>query len=265
MSILSWIKGKMKQREMRKLVPDKDFEFEEDYYGNSNIIEGFNFVYCNNYTDKLYNNAATLEKEYLSFISCVISLPAEIKVINDLVNFVNELYEYKYRYSNVFLYKNIYIKMNSKNIQLFLRGDLLFYKNLCDKIHNNIFTKYIRNNIFPNGSAIETPNEYLDKLYNSITNPYKDIDILFIEDNVLCKEFKPVIGLSVNQKYKDKINKFSFPLNNRYIIYLQLDELNDNELSYLIENVKHGDKLIDLLHKHNTDNDYLDIDEVIEE
>lgn len=263
MKILSWIKGKMKQREMRKLVPDENFEFEEDYYGDTNIIEGFNFVYCNNYTDKLYNNAITLEKEYLSFISCVISLPSELKVINDLVNFVNELYEYKYRYTNVFPYKNICIKMNSKNIQLFLRGDLLFYKNLCDKIHNNIFTKYIRNNIFPNGSSIETPNEYLDKLYNSITNPYKDIDILFIEDNILCKEFKPVIGLSVSQKHKDKINKFSFTINNRHIIYLQIDELNDNELSYLIENVRHGDKLLNLLHKD--DNDYLDIDEVIEE
>jgi hypothetical protein len=249
---------------MRKLEPDKDFEFEENYYGESNIIEGFNFIYCNNYTDKLNSSLDDLEKECLSFISCVISLPAEIKVINDLVNFMNTVYEYKF--SSIFKYKNIYIKMNPKNIQLFLRGDINFYKSLCDKIHNNIFTKYIRNNIFPNEMSIETPNEYLDKLYNSITNPCKDIDILFIEDNILCEEFKPVIGLSVNQKYSDKINRISWTASNkRIVIYLQINELSDNEVSYLIENVKHGDKLIELLHKHLTDNDYLDIDEVIEE
>ena len=265
MSIKSWIKGKMKQREMRKLEPDKNFEFEENYYGEANIIEGFSFIYCNNYTDKFNSTSlADLEKGCLSFISCVISLPAEIKVIIDLVSFMNNVHEYKF--SSVLKYKNIYIKMNTKNIQLFLRGDLNFYKNLCDKIRNNIFTKYIRNNIFPNGMSIETPNEYLDKIYNSITNPYKDIDILFIEDNVLCKEFKPIIGLSVNKKYEDKIDKVSWTTsNNRIIIYLQIDELSDNEISYLIENVKHGDKLINLFHKHLTDNDYLDIDEVIEE
>ena len=256
MSIKSWIKGKMKQREMRKLKPDKDFEFEENYYGEANIIEGFSFIYCNNYTDKFNSTTlADLEKGCLSFISCVISLPAEIKVIIDLVSFMNNVHEYKF--SSVLKYKNIYIKMNTKNIQLFLRGDLNFYKNLCDKI---------RNNIFPNGMSIETPNEYLDKIYNSITNPCIDIDILFIEDNVLCKEFKPIIGLSVNKKYEDKIDKVSWTTsNNRIIIYLQIDELSDNEISYLIENVKHGDKLINLFHKHLTDNDYLDIDEVIEE
>ena len=264
MSIKSWIKGKLKQREMRKLEPDKNFEFEENYYGESNIIEGFNFVYCNNYTDKLNTSTDELEKEILSFISCVILLPAEIKVINDLINFMNDIYEYKF--SSILNYKNIFIKMNTKNIQLFLRGDIFFYKNICDKIHNNIFTKYIRNNIFPDGLTIETPNEYLNSLYISINNPCKDIDILFIEDNILCDEFKPVIGLSVNKKYNDKINKVSWTSsNNRIIIYLQINELTDNEISYLIENVKHGDKLINLLHKHITDNDYLDIDEVIEE
>lgn len=41
MNIFKWIKGKKKQREVRNLIPDKDFEFKQNYYGNTNILEGF--------------------------------------------------------------------------------------------------------------------------------------------------------------------------------------------------------------------------------
>ena len=78
MSLKSWIKGKLKQREMRKLEPDKNFEFDADYYGDSNIIDGFNFIYCNNYTDKLIIGNE-LEKDVLSFISDGIDTTHEIK------------------------------------------------------------------------------------------------------------------------------------------------------------------------------------------
>ena len=257
MNILSWIKGKLKQREMRKLEPDNDFEFEENYYGDSNIIDGFNFIYCNNYTDQLCNS----NRIELSFISCVISLPAELKVLNDLVVFMNNVIDSK----TIFDYKNIYIKLGTKNVKVFLRGDISFYSSICRNTHNNIFTKYIRNNLFPEEMSIETPNEFLNNIFNSITNPYKDIDILFIEDESICKELSPVIGLSLSKKYEDKVQTSHIVINNRIIIYLQLNQLMDNEISYLIENVKHCDKLMNLFHKHITDNDYLDIDEVIEE
>ena len=70
MGIKSWIKGKLKQKEMRKLEPDKEFEFEENYYGDTNIIDGFNFLYCNNYTDKLCNikEYKELTMKYFSYI-----------------------------------------------------------------------------------------------------------------------------------------------------------------------------------------------------
>jgi hypothetical protein len=221
MSILSWIKGKKKQREMRKLKPDENFEFEKEYYGDTNILEGFNFIYCNNYTDK-FCNINSAYKEELSFISCVISLPTELKTLKDLEIFVNNLFAYKYNSNRAFNYNNIYIELGLKEVKLFLRGNLLFYSTICKNIYNNIFTKYIRNNLFPNEFPIETPNEFLDKMYNSINYPSKDIDILFIEDKLLCKNFKPVIGLSINPQAKNMQirDKFGIPVDKRFITYI---------------------------------------------
>ena len=264
MSIISFVKGKLKQREVRKLVPDENFEFDKVFYGDTNIIDGFNFIYCNNYTDKFIKSSTN--KECLSFISCVISLPAEIKTFIDLGNFVNGYIEIEDTYHPIFKYRNIYIVMGTDKIQLYLRGDIQYYNYLCENIHNNIFTRYIRNNIFVDGVYIETPNEYLDKMYNSINYPNKEMDILFIEDNTLCKEFSPVIGLSLsnkNNKFDSYIKDNNFIIeNNRVIIYKEIDKLSDEEIYYLVNNVKYGDKLLDLLHDNN---EYSDIDEIIEE
>ncbi len=263
MSITSFIKGKLKQREIRKLEPQEDFQFEENYYGDINIIDGFSFIYCNNYTSKLYENKDVLKS--LSFISCVISLPTEIKVIRDLEYFINNTREE----FSLFRYNNINISINKDKVQLFLRGDIMFYKFICKNIHNNIFTKYIRNNILLEGTPIETPNEYLNNIYNSINHPSKDVEILFIELNVQSSDFKPVIGLSIRTNLEKSpislSNKVSFTLNNRKITYCQLDKFDSDELTYLLRNVKHGDKLLKLVHKYITNNDYSDIDEIIEE
>lgn len=262
MSIISLVKGKLKQREVRKLEPDKDFNFDENYYA-TDILDGFNFIYCNNYTNKFCSN----NNLKLSFISCVISLPSELKVIANLSNIINEVFNSK-DYHSYFEYNNLYVVLGLDRVQLFLRGDINFYRNICDNIHNNIFTKYIRNNIFPNELNIETPNEYLDNMYNSINCPTKELDILFIEDKVLCKGFNPVIGLSIsnkNNKFDSYIKDKNVILeNNRCIIYKELNTLSDEEVEYLVNNVKHGDKLLELLHK-GIDNEYdYSIDEIIE-
>lgn len=268
MGLKSFIKGKLKQREVRKLEPDTDFEFEMNYYGKSNIIEGFNFIYCNNYTED-FSNSTEVDRTLLSFISCVVSLPTEQKVLKDLSDFINHILNNSTPIS-LMEYNNFYVSIGLDNTQLFLRGDYLFYNNICKNIHNNIFTKYIRNNIFPDETFIETPNEYLDNMYNSINCPSKEVDILFIENRVQCEGFKPVIGLSINKNINNspinlnaKGRSIPYPINNRMIIYAEIDRFTDEEISYLIDNVKHGDKLIDLL--HTTNNDYSDIDEIIEE
>lgn len=263
-SIVSFIKGKLKQREVRKLVPDENFEFDKVSYGDADILDGFNFIYCNNYTDKFTKDC----KDILSFISCVISVPTETKTFIDLGEFMNKFFEIDNNFNTlVSQYNNIFMKIGLDRIQLFLRGNILFYTKLCENIHNNIFTRYIRNNIFPDETVIETPNEYLDKMLNSINNPYKELDILFIEDKVLCEGFNNVIGLSMNEKAYNKFIKkndnFTVIMgNNRYIIYTQVKALNDEQIEYLISNVAHGDKLFSLLHDSN---DYSDIDEIIEE
>lgn len=263
MSIQSWIKGKIKQREVRKLEPDVDFQFKENYYGDSNIIEGFNFIYCNNYTDKYCKDTY---KDIFSYISCVISLPYEAKILKDLMILLNYTLN---NHNRVEEYDYIYLKILDNNIQLFLKGDLFFYRTLCNNIHNNIFTKYIRNNLFIEDNPIETPNEYLDCMLNSINCPSKNIDILFIDSNRPHENYKPVIGLSISKNEYKKEKAIIYKrdhmslINDRYILYTQLDKLTENELNYLINEVKYGDKLIDLLHL--TNNDYLDIDEIIEE
>ena len=266
MSIVSYIKGKKKQREVRKLEPDINFEFEKEYYGDSNIIDGFNFLYCNNYTEKLINSKEMdkLRTEYLSYISCVISLPTEQKVINDLEYFINNYDDF-----SLFNYKNIHIVLGKEKTQLYIRGDISFYSRICNNIHNNIFTKYIRNNLFPDGIQIETPNEYLNNMYNSIQNPSKEVDILFIDNNTLFEDYKPIVGLSIKKNLlKNPINlsnKTNIELNNREITYFQIDKLDSEELNYLVANVRHGDKLLELVHKYKINNDYSDIDEIIEE
>ena len=104
MSIMSLIKGKLKQREVRKLEPDTEFKFEENYY-DTDILDGFSFIYCNNYTDKFCKSS----NSNLSFISCVISLPSELKVIADMSSFVNEIFSKNY--FPYFRYKNIWIQL----------------------------------------------------------------------------------------------------------------------------------------------------------
>ena len=266
MSLKSWIKGKKKVREVRKLEPDKDFNFEKEFYGNSNIIEGFNFLFCNNYTNKYCDKKYT---DIISFISCVVVLPNEPKVIKDLMILLNHITDDKLL---TYDYSTIHTELIENKIHLYLKGNIVFYNVLCKEIYNNIFTKYIRNNIFTdleNNIHIETPNEYLDKMYNNIKCPSKDIDILFIEDNIPFEGYQPVIGLSISKSIYEKEKAViakrldDFEVNNRIIMYIQLDKLTEREINYLIENVKHGDKLINLLHQTNSN--YLDIDEIIEE
>lgn len=267
MSILSWLKGKKKQRNMRKLEPDKDFEFKEDYYGivNEDDIYNFNFIYCNNYTDKLY---PSLHKDILSFISCKITVPNTAKVFKDIINFMNYYINEDLSDINAFKYKNFHIEHDYNYTNIYLRGDLSFYREICDNIHNNIISKYIRNNIFPDHIAIETPNEFLDNIYNSIKYPSKPIDILFIENVTNWNYFKPVIGLSIKDdgNYNIPTQCITLSINNRNIVYIEIDKIPKKDLEYLIENVKHGNKLLELVHKSiGNDSIYSDIDEIIEE
>ena len=267
MGLSKWIKGIKRRIENAKIKPDENFEFEKEYFGNTDTIEGFKFIYCNNYTEKLYSS----NKSQLSFLSCVITLPRTEKVLDDLIKFTNLYLHNEIADYNTFKYDHLFIQMRQKLVYIYLRGDLLFYKEICNSIHNNIITKYIRNNIFPNELSINTPNEFLDNIYNSITNPNKEIDILFIEDNMECNEFDPVIGLSLYEKC-DKIkldnkNKLCIMLNRRFITYCKLSSLSEDELEYIINNVNHGNKLLKLLHKDIIikDDDYSYIDEIIEE
>lgn len=267
MNLISWIKGKFKQREVRNLKPDDNFEFKQDYYGilQENSMNNFKFVYCNNYTDKLYKS----NKNNLSFISCKITLPNTNKVLKDAIDFMNIYMNKKLSFYNTFGYKQFHIENEYNYMNIYIRGDLAFYNALCENIHNNIITKYIRTNIFPDGMTIETPNEYLNNIYNSIINPYKEIDILFIEE-IECKELSPVIGLSVKDGFDftkfNVDNYITFSLNNRHIIYTQLEDIEKEHLEYIIENVKFGNKLLDIIHKGIDSSDiYSDIDEIIEE
>lgn len=263
MNILKWIKGKKKQIENRKLTPNEDFEFEKDYFGEIDIIDGFKIIYCNNYTDKLYNS----NKNILSFISSVVSLPKTEKILENLINFINIYYRNNLSDFNAFRYDNIFIEIKQSKINIYLRGDLGFYRKICDNIHNNIITKYIRNNLFPNELSIDTPNEFLDNMYNSITYPNKEIDILFIEDKFLCNDLNPIIGLSINHNSNniDLNNKYGFIINNRFITYCEINSLSENELNYIINNVTHGNNLLNILHKDIEQDDInTDIDEIIE-
>lgn len=265
--IISWFKGKKKQKELQNIEPDKNFTFEENYYGKIEIIEGFQFIYCNNYNKIFYE-----DKNNISFISCIVSLPKNDKTIKDLINFINlyiNLIQNKLNNIKLNNYNNINININNEKINIFLRGNMNYYIILCSYIYNNIITKYIRNNLFPNELNIDCPNEYLNNIYNSITYPCKEIDILFIENNILCKDFNPVIGLSID-KNCNKINiedKNYIYYNNRIIIYCSIDKLSDEELQYITNNINYGNKLLDLIHIGITE-DYvnidLDIDEIIE-
>lgn len=262
MGIINWIKGKLKQREMRNLLPDEEFQFKENFYGYTNILEGFRFTYCNNYTDKFY----TLHKHKTSFISCMITLPNNIKILNDILDFIF-LTGYM-RLSDRYNYDNILYKKDDEYITVYIRGDINYYENICDIIHNNIITRYIRNNIFVEEKPIETPNEYLENMYNSITNPDKEIDILFIEDNIQYHKIKPVIGLSIN-KNCTKINldnKITHEMNNRNILYCNIDKFTEEELNYIKNTARHGNKLPESLHiSIDTDIDFDDVDEIIED
>ena len=267
MKFLNWIKGVLKKREVSKLEPNKDFQFDEYFYfdNETEVKENFSFIYCNNYTDKFIDN----EEEQLkySFIHIMIQLPKTNKVLEDLINFTN-IY-YTKIYSDSVDYDTIITEITDSLVIINLRGNLLSYKEICDKIHNNIITKYIRNNLFPNELPIITPNQFLGNIYNSINYPSKEVDILFIEDKVFANKFSNVIGLSIsrgkgiknfnidNKKYKIQ--------NNRIIIYTEINRLSKEELDYLINNVKYGNKLLDIIHQSIDDDIDSDIDEIIEE
>lgn len=267
--LISWVKGKIKQREIRKREPNKDFQFEENYYGNTDIIDGFKFIYCNNYTKDLFDSKQ-YKFNHLEYISCVVSINNSEKSLKDLFEFHNIYIENILEpYMINLTYRKIYFEYGLNSCKIFLRGDLLFYMNLCDKIHNNIITRYIRNNIFPNEIPIETPNEFLQNKYNSINCPSKEIDILFIEDEFFNK-FNPVVGLSISKNYKDISKYFNinslYSINDRYIIYTEINKLDNDFLNHVILNVNHGEKLFNISHqsiKNNTEDS--DVDEIIEE
>lgn len=270
MNILSWLKGKKKQKEVRNYQKDENFSFEEDYYGDINIIDGFKILYCNN-----YNKISLTSPEDVSFISFVISIPYNDKSFADIIKFANFMINLNIH--TTILYNIIDIIFNytkeNKNILIFLRGNLGLYEYICDNLYNNIITKYIRNNIFPNGLPINCPIEFENNIINSIDYPSKDIDILFIENNIISKDFKPVIGISIsNIIYKSKTcpidyyNKKYIVLNDRIIIITSIDKLTEDELDYIINNVSDGNKLITSIHKNINDDDInidLDIDEII--
>lgn len=264
MGIINWIKGKLKQREVRNLLPDEEFQFKENFYGYTNILEGFRFTYCNNYTDKFYYE----NKNKISFISCMIILPNNTKTLNDILDFI--FINSYFKFSDLYNYDNIIYKKDDEYITLYIRGDISYYDELCDKVHNNIVSRYIRTNMFSylDDTPIETPNEFLENMYNSITNPDKEVDILFIEDNIQYHKIKPVIGLSI-KKNIDKINldnKIYYEMNNRNIVYCSIDKFTEDELEYIKNTARHGNKLPESLHiSIDTDIDFDDVDEIIED
>lgn len=263
MNIIKWIKGKIKQREVKNLIPDKDFEFKQNYYGDINILEGFKFTYCNNYTDRYYHEY----KDKISFLSCAITLPNNSKILLDALELMYFHYYY-YKITDKYNYNNLYYHIQDEYFTLYLRGNINYYNNLCDLIHNNLITRYIRNNIFIDDKPIETPNEFLNNMYNSITNPDKEIDILFIEDNIEYHKIKPVIGLSLH-KNCNNINiqdKIVYEINNRNILYCELDRFTEEEIKYIKNTARHGNKLPENIHINiNVDIDFDDIDEIIED
>lgn len=263
MNIISWIKGKKKKREVSKYKKDEDFEFEMKYYGETDLLLGFNFIYCNNY-NKIYDNT---NKNELSFISCSIILPYNDKNILDLTQFMNIFYIIETpRLSSD--YNNIHIEIEDNKLILFLRGNINLYKEICDNIHNNIITRFIRNSIFPDESIIDCPNEFLNNIYNSINHPCKPVDILFIEDKVICRDFQPVIGISINKNMSDELidleNKETIRFEDRLITYCSIDKLSEGDINYLLNNTRDGNKLLNIIHTSINDDIDLDVDEIIE-
>jgi len=256
MKIFSKFKGKKIQKELEK-NKNKDFKFEEYYYGDINIIDGFKILFSNNYTEKLCNK----ENTNLSILTCKITLLKNNKSLSDIIEFLQLYYSNKISNYNYFKYGNLYIYMTENQIDLYLRGDIKFYIKLCEYIHHNIIIKYIKNNIIINDTPIQTPNEYLNTLYNSINNPNKDIDILFIEENNPL-ELSPIIGLSISEKtmenYTTKIPYLFY--NQRYIFYIELNKLSEDQIEYIINNVNYGDKLKDIYYSNIND---FDIDEIL--
>lgn len=268
MGIIKFFKGLKTKSELKKLKPDDNFEFEKEYFGDISILEGFKYIYSNNFTDKLYIE----HKDILSLITCEIILPKTNKSLLDTIKLLNYMSNRICNKEKELLSNYIHCQVNSdynkQQIQIFLRGSIKFYSSLLE-LHNNIITKYIRNNLFPDDISIETPNEFLNNLYNSINYPNKEIDILFIEDNKDCV-LSPIIGLSINKDSKiidiEKYDRYGVIINNRFILYLQLNNILEKDLTYIIENVEHSEKLNELIHKDINNSEYLDedIDEIIE-
>lgn len=260
MSIISWFKGKLKQREIRNLKPDKDFKFDKYAYGDANIMEGFRFIYCNNFTNQLYEK----DLDKLAFISCVIEIPTSIKALIDLVNFFKEINSNN-KINLDKNYTNIQTDITETYIKLYLRGNVIFYKALCYYINNNIFTNYINKNIFINNiTNIITPNEFLNSNYGTINHPCKSIDVLFIEDKKECYTFNRVIGLSLSEKGYEELHLtednviYKDDNHQRYIVYIELDNIAEDEQYYIINNAYSGNELIKYKQNNN------DIDEIIE-
>lgn len=270
MKLLSYIKGLLKKREVSKLKPDINFEFDDyTYFDENNIEEKFEIIYSNNYTD---NYCKDMQLE-LSYISSVITLSKTEKTLEDLVTFINTYHNIDLDGVKKFTYNSIHIEIIDELIKIHLRGNLLFYSAICEVIHNNIITKLIRNTIIPNGRLITTPDRFMNNMYNSINYPNKDIDILFIEENN-PKQLNPVIGLSVSKSCTEidsyykliNVGKQYYTINNRNIVYTEVNNLSEKDLDYIINNVKHGNKLLDIIHKDNIEDDInLDIDEIIED
>ena len=268
MNIIKLIKGIIKKKEMQKLEPDEKFEYDRDYYGEITIIEGFKFTYMNNFTDKFCNK---VYKQIISFISCTITLKNNTKTLLDLIKLMNKIIQSNINNLN---YNIIDYEITKDNIIIYLRGNLDFYYCISNYLFNNIITKYIRNNMLaiePDPLVfmeIETSNEYLENMYNSINNPDKEIDILFIEENIESNKYSPVIGLSID-KNCNKLsleNKNIVVINNRNILYCELNRFTDSELDYLRNNVLYGNKIPTYIHNNITvdEIDFGDVDEIIE-
>ena len=87
MNLFKFLKGLKTKSELKKLKPDDNFEFEKEYFGDISILEWFKYVYCNNFTDKLYKE----NKDILSFISCEIILPKTNKALLDTIELCKKL------------------------------------------------------------------------------------------------------------------------------------------------------------------------------
>ena len=146
-----------------KTMNTKDIDWKDTDYGDIGP-DKFEVIYCNNYKE-ICNSNKDLEYE-LSCIEFKITLDKKESILINLIQLLSLDIE------KFTLYKNIYIKENIHTFELILKGNINYYKDICNRLPHNIITKYIKSYLFPNKniSSIEERflNNYKKKIFYNI-------------------------------------------------------------------------------------------------